>query len=256
MWSLAKILEKRACFGPKMAQNTHKMAQKGGHLGGLGGQFRVFEAPRPSGTRKNVIWSKKKFHEKNAFLGSFLARFVGICGHFGFERPPLRGSRGPIFGSWGPKTIWDVIKTHFDQKNFFGKKFFSDPCRTPRGPTGPGPGPARPPGPRGAPKRPKSAFSRGFDVLEGQKSLGKPNNRGVVSPTTFGLAQVMAESRFSPALRWGVPPARARAGACRAGTTGGGKKLNFSGREIIKSGQHKSCRACEKRIIGPIPASI
>ena len=67
-------------------------------LGSVGGQFWVFEASRPFGTLKNVIWSKF-FFEKNVFFGPQLAQIAhkmaqigSVWGvwevNFGVLRPP------------------------------------------------------------------------------------------------------------------------------------------------------------------------
>ena len=59
-----KKFEKNAFFDPHLVQNAHKMAQNGVKWGGLGGQFWVFEDPRPFGTSKNVFLKKKCFSQK------------------------------------------------------------------------------------------------------------------------------------------------------------------------------------------------
>ena len=64
------FLRKTRFFDPKLAQNAHKMGPNGVHWGGGGtkGQFWVFEAPRPSGNRLKMIWSKIFFLRKTRFL--------------------------------------------------------------------------------------------------------------------------------------------------------------------------------------------
>ena len=82
------FFEKNAFFGPKLAQIPHKKGQNGTSRGVWGGQFWVFEGPRPFGTPKKSIWSKIFFVKKTVFLavfGSQLGHFVcklGPNGHF------------------------------------------------------------------------------------------------------------------------------------------------------------------------------
>ena len=86
------FLRKNAFFDPHLVQNAHKMAQNGVKWGGLGGQFWVFEDPRPFGTSKNVFLKKKFFFEKKIFLPILaqkdlekfrawapVGNFVGFC---------------------------------------------------------------------------------------------------------------------------------------------------------------------------------
>ena len=66
-FGVKNFFEKNTFFGPKLGQIPHKMGQNGTSRGGLGGQFWVFEAPRPFGTPKKSIWSKKNFVKKTFF---------------------------------------------------------------------------------------------------------------------------------------------------------------------------------------------
>ena len=76
--------KKTRFFDPHLVQNAHKMAQNGVKWGGLGGQFWVFEDPRPFGTSKNVflkiflpILAQKDLEKFRAWAP--VGNFVGFC---------------------------------------------------------------------------------------------------------------------------------------------------------------------------------
>ena len=62
------FFEKNAFFDPKIGLFCPQIVPKWGPLGGLQGQFWVFEGPRPFGSRNNA--NKKKFEK---FFWPFLA---------------------------------------------------------------------------------------------------------------------------------------------------------------------------------------
>ena len=64
-----------------------------GSIGGIKGQICVFEGPRPSGTQNKMIWGRKMFSEKNAFLTPNWPKMPTKWA----QRGPLGGYKGSIF---------------------------------------------------------------------------------------------------------------------------------------------------------------
>ena len=84
MWGPTKhhleqiFFEKNVFFDPHLVQNAHKMAQNGVKWWGLGGQFWVFEDPRPFGTSNNVFL-KNFFEIFFAYFGpKGLGKILGL----------------------------------------------------------------------------------------------------------------------------------------------------------------------------------
>ena len=70
-----------------------------GSFGGIKGQCWVFEGPRPSGNRKNIVWSKKKILRKKCF---FLPQNRPFCPQVGPKWGPLGGLQGQFWVFEGP----------------------------------------------------------------------------------------------------------------------------------------------------------
>ena len=84
-------------------------------LGDLGGQFWVFEAARPFGTVKNVIWSNF-FLKKTVF---FWAPIGANCPQNGPKCDRLGSVGGQFWGFEASRPfLWDPKKCELEQKNF------------------------------------------------------------------------------------------------------------------------------------------
>ena len=73
------FFEKNAFFWSQIGPNPTQNGPKGDLQGGLGGQFWVFEAPRPFGTPKKINLEQKKICEKNVFFGRFWVPIGPFC---------------------------------------------------------------------------------------------------------------------------------------------------------------------------------
>ena len=70
---------RRTHFSSQIGPNPTQNGPKGDLQGGLGGQFWVFEAPRPFGTPKKINLEQNFFVKKNFFLGCFWVPFWPFC---------------------------------------------------------------------------------------------------------------------------------------------------------------------------------
>ena len=135
-------------------------------MGGLEGQFRVFEAQKPSRTPPGVIWTKKRFLIFSRFwavFGSHFGRFVGILGPNG----PFQGVPGGPTSALGAGKPSRTSKNEFLEKvDFFRENFF----RTPDDPWARVPARAS----LGGPGRPKVGQNRSVGLSNRLKTIGQP----------------------------------------------------------------------------------